>query len=232
MVPVAKATKAIIRASPPLKTISKASASLNKAAISNRHYVKALMSLVATRNLIKSIIFFRPVNRKTLKPGSPLWKVFLKAVWMAIWPALGQGLAKRFVKKPVTEAVEVEACEEKVSGKEEHVVSSKEEEVIVKVVKPKVVAGALATYAAELRAIEARAAATARIMEEQEAAFQKEFDQIQELDMTDTFIQEVGTTFEANPPVRPVRPVADLGQMKEAKDLLRQIEAVQAANSI
>ena len=191
----AKATKALLRASPPIKSISRASASLNKAAISNRHYVRALLSLIATRNLIKSIIFFRPVNRKTLKPGSPLWKTFLKAIWLAIWPSLGKRLAERFVEKAVPEGVE--ACEG-VSKEGKNVKKEEEEEgglvvkekagvrlgekgeVVVKV-EPQQVAGALAQYAADLRAIEARARESARVLEEQERAFQEQFAQVEGL---------------------------------------------------
>lgn len=203
--PVASATKAIIRASPPLKTITKASISLNRAAISNRHYVRALLSLVATRNLIKSFFLFRPVNRKTLKPGSPLWKVFLKAVWMAIWPALGQGLAKRLVKEPVAEAVEVETCEEEAIS-----------------IRPEDVKGALATYAAELHAIEVRAAESARAIEDQERAFQKEFAQVEELVTNKSQSIAVENSVELRAPE--ASPI-DLVQIKEEEEYAIQRES-------
>lgn len=237
----AKATKALIRASPPIQSISRASASLNKAAISNRHYVRALLSLVATRNLIKSIIFFRPVNRKTLKPGSPLWKTFLKAIWLAIWPSLGKSLAERFVEKTVPEGVEVEACEKDVSkekemdGKKEGelmvregelVVEEKEgvrlgekrEEVIVKV-EPQQVAGALVQYAADLRAMEKRARESARMLEEQERAFQEQFAQVEGLVTAEEPILPAQNTTELTVAAKHER---ELAQMWEREELAKQ----------
>lgn len=74
-----------------------------------------LLSLFATRNLLKSLLTFRPVNRRTLKPGVPIWKMLLQALWMAVWPGMFQGLAKLIIKDPVGSRVEVEACEEIVS---------------------------------------------------------------------------------------------------------------------
>lgn len=232
----AKATKALIRASPPIKSISRASASLNKAAISNRHYVRALLSLVATRNLIKSIIFFRPVNRKTLKPGSPLWKTFLKAIWLAIWPSLGQSLAQRFVKEAVPKGVEVEACEgvsegvknegEMVMREGELMVKEKErvrlgenrEEMVVKV-EPQQVAGAMAQYAADLRAMEERARESARLLEEQERAFQEQFAQVEGLVTNEEPVLPAQNTTELTIAAKHER---ELAQMWEREELAKQ----------
>ena len=238
----AKATKALISASPPIKSISRASASLNKAAISNRHYVRALLSLVATRNLIKSIILFRPVNRKTLKPGSPLWKTFLKAIWLAIWPSLGKRLAERFVEKAVPEGVEVEACEgvskegknvkkeqekegELVVREGELVVKEKtgvrlgdEGEVVVKV-EPQQVAGALAQYATGLRAIETRAKESARVLEEQERAFQEQFAEVEGLVTSEEPILPVGDPAELT---AAAKHEGELAQMWEREEHAKQ----------
>lgn len=232
----AKATKVLIRASPPIKSISRASASLNKAAISNRHYVRALLSLVATRNLIKSIIFFRPVNRKTLKPGSPLWKTFLKAIWLAIWPSLGQSLAQRFVKEAVPKGVEVEACEgvsEGVKKEGEMVVregammvkekegvrlGEKREEMAV-MVEPQQVAGALAQYAADLRAMEERARESARLLEEQERAFQEQFAQVEGLVTNEEPVLPAQNTTELTVAAKHER---ELAQMWEREELAKQ----------
>lgn len=100
--------RAVLRASPPL-------AALTKASLSNRHHIRVLLSLFASRNLLKSLLTFRPVNRRTLKPGVPIWKMLLQALWVAVWPGVVQGLAKLIIKDPVGGGVEVEACEERVS---------------------------------------------------------------------------------------------------------------------
>lgn len=100
--------RAVLRASPPL-------AALTKASLSNRHHIRVLLSLFASRNLLKSLLTFRPVNRKTLKPGVPIWKMLLQALWVAVWPGLFQGLAKLIIKDPIGGGVEVEACQEVVS---------------------------------------------------------------------------------------------------------------------
>lgn len=100
--------RAVLRASPPL-------AALTKASLSNRHHIRVLLSLFASRNLLKSLLTFRPVNRRTLKPGVPIWKMLLQALWVAVWPGVIQGLAKLIIKDPVGTGVEVEACEDVVS---------------------------------------------------------------------------------------------------------------------
>lgn len=102
---MAVVSQAILRSSPPLRTLSKAT-------LSNRHHLRVLLSFLATRNLLKSLLTFRPVNRRTLKPGTPLWKVLLKALWLALWPGLSHRLAELVVQRPVSGRVEVEACEE------------------------------------------------------------------------------------------------------------------------
>lgn len=107
-IPPIPTPRAVLRASPPL-------AALTKASFSNRHHIRVLLSLFATRNLLKSLLTFRPVNRRTLKPGVPIWKMLLQALWMAVWPGMFQGLAKLIIKDPVGSRVEVEACEEIVS---------------------------------------------------------------------------------------------------------------------
>lgn len=73
--------------------------------------------MLPTRNLIKSFLNFRPVNRRTLKPGSPLWKMLLKAVWLTVWPGLSHHLANLVIQKFVPKGIEVEACK----GEEESV---------------------------------------------------------------------------------------------------------------
>lgn len=110
-IPPIPTPRAVLRASPPL-------AALTKASLSNRHHIRVLLSLFATRNLLKSLLTFRPVNRRTLKPGVPIWKMLLKALWVAVWPGMFQGLAKLIIKDPVGSGVEVEACEEVVSYEE------------------------------------------------------------------------------------------------------------------
>lgn len=110
-IPPIPTPRAVLRASPPL-------AALTKASLSNRHHIRVLLSLFATRNLLKSLLKFRPVNRRTLKPGVPIWKMLLKALWVAVWPGMFQGLAKLIIKDPVGSGVEVEACEEVVSYEE------------------------------------------------------------------------------------------------------------------
>jgi hypothetical protein len=77
-----------------------------------------LVTLFASRNLLKSLFTFRPVNRKTLKPGAPLWKMLLQVLWVAVWPGLSHHLANLVIKNSVRGGVEVEACEE---GEEENV---------------------------------------------------------------------------------------------------------------
>lgn len=110
-IPPIPTPRAVLRASPPL-------AALTKASLSNRHHIRVLLSLFATRNLLKSLLTFRPVNRRTLKPGVPIWKMLLQAIWVAVWPGMFQGLAKLIIKYPVGSGVEVEACEEVVSYEE------------------------------------------------------------------------------------------------------------------
>lgn len=108
---IAAISSSLLRASPPLKTLSKASVSLSKASLSNRHHLRVLARLLATRNLIKSLLTFRPLNRRTLKPGPPLWKMLLKTLWVALWPGLSQHLAKLVIHNAVAQAGEVKACE-------------------------------------------------------------------------------------------------------------------------
>lgn len=71
---------------------------------------------------------------------------------MAIWPAVGQRLAECFIEKTVAEAVEVKAYWETGVNisKQKDTVSVKEGKEIVTAANPKAIAGALATYAAEL----------------------------------------------------------------------------------
>lgn len=108
------------------------------------------------------------------------------------------------MEKAVPKGVEVEACEG--VSKEDKDVKKEEEkegemvvregelvvkekagvrlgekgEVVVKV-EPQQVANALAQYAADLRAIEARAKESVRVLKEQERAFQEQFAQVEGL---------------------------------------------------
>ena len=68
------------------------------------------MSLTS-RKLPKLHFTFRPVIRRTLKPGAILWKMFLYALWVAVWPGLGHDLAHLVVQDFVPGGVEVEAYE-------------------------------------------------------------------------------------------------------------------------
>ncbi len=160
--PLASATKTIIRASPPLKSITKTSSSLARASLSNRHYARALLSLLATRNLIKSFILFRPVNRRTLKPGSPLWKMLLKAVWLAIFPALSQSLLKGLVKNSVASGTKVETCEG---------VSAPRDDVVVGLIEG----------SEDVKEVEAQ-----QIKEAEELAFMAEFAAAEQLAMSES----------------------------------------------
>ena len=186
--PLAAGAVSVIRASPPLKSITKASTSLTRASFAKRHYLRVLLSLIATRNLIKSFLLFRPVNRKTLKPGSPLWKVFVKAVWMAIWPSLSKSVAERVIKKPVAGGAEVQACgEESVSTASKNetavMVVAKEEETVIAVVEDEEAKKVREAAEAVIRAARAKAV---------ELAFQKEFAQVEELVQTGSVVVPAG----------------------------------------
>jgi hypothetical protein len=95
---------------------------LGRRALSNRHHVRVLLSLLeshiknlSTKNaqeLIKTILFFRPINTRTLKPGTPLWKMLVKAVWVAIIPSLRHGFGNKVVKESVTPGVEVKPLDD------------------------------------------------------------------------------------------------------------------------
>ena len=111
---VAAMPVAVLRSSPHI-------AALGKASVSNRHHLRVLFSLFRSRNLLKSLLTFRPVNRRTLKPGAPLWKMLLHALWVAVWPGLSHHLANLIIQNSVRGGVEVQACE---GGGEESVSNS------------------------------------------------------------------------------------------------------------
>ena len=142
------------------------------------------------------------------------------------------------MKEAVPEGVEVEACEvgfsEGVKKEGEMVVregqlvvkekkegvrlGEKKEEMVVKV-EPQQVAGALAHYAADLRAMEERARESARLLEEQERAFQEQFAQVEGLVTNEEPVLPAQNTTELTVAAKHER---ELAQMWEREELAKQ----------